>query len=76
MPKLTSTATTPGTADGAVRVPPVPDLTGIDLRTLRRVADPGLAVAVEEVLGDPDGLEITWYSGGEDATGRNAPGRP
>ncbi|MGW1074291.1 hypothetical protein [Streptomyces sp. NPDC002537] len=75
MPKLRSTARA-CPANGGVRVPPVPDLTGVDLRTLRHVTVPGLGAAVEEILLDPGGLEATWYSGGEDATGRRALDRP
>ncbi|MEU2871083.1 hypothetical protein ABZ769_18020 [Streptomyces olivoreticuli] len=74
MPKLKRTAAA-RSADVAERVPTVPDLTGIDLRTLRHTEDPRLATAVEEVLLDPGEFEGTWYSDGSDATGRRAPER-
>jgi hypothetical protein len=78
VPKFTSTAT-PDSSRGAVRMPRAPRVSGhagIDLRTLRRAADPGLAAAVEDVLADPDGLEAVWYSDGGDATGGGIPKRP
>ncbi|MEU5420418.1 hypothetical protein ACFY1P_01495 [Streptomyces sp. NPDC001407] len=69
MPKLKRTAKA-RQAHPAERVPPVPDLTGVDLRTLRTLRhseDLALGAAVEEVLLDPAGIAETWYSGGEDA---------
>ncbi|MGA5134536.1 hypothetical protein ACPCTO_32565 [Streptomyces olivoreticuli] len=74
MPKLKRTAAAVS-ADAAERVPTVPDLTGIDLRTLRHTEDTALGVAVEEVLLDPGEFEGTWYSDGSDATGRRVPER-
>ncbi|WP_116213858.1 hypothetical protein [Streptomyces olivoreticuli] len=74
MPKLKRTAAA-RSAGVAERVPTVPDLTGIDLRTLRHTEDPRLGAAVEEVLLDPGGFEEIWYSGGDDATGGRAPDR-
>ncbi|MFI1799249.1 hypothetical protein ACH427_18125 [Streptomyces sp. NPDC020379] len=74
MPKLKRTATA-HQAHTAERVPPVPDLTGVDLRTLRHTEDPALGAAVEEVLLDPGEFEETWYSSGDDATGGKAPDR-
>ncbi|MEV8479053.1 hypothetical protein [Streptomyces sp. NPDC051173] len=74
MPKLKRTASA-RQAHPVERVPPVPDLTGVDLRTLRHAEDPALGAAVEEVLLDPGEFEETWYSSGEDATGGRAPGK-
>ncbi|MEU1301336.1 hypothetical protein [Streptomyces shenzhenensis] len=57
----------------------LPDLTDVDLRTLRAMADPGLSLAVARVLRSPHELTEAWYSGGdeppwtEDGPGRMFP---
>ncbi|GGU71635.1 hypothetical protein GCM10010275_02340 [Streptomyces litmocidini] len=38
----------------------LPDLTGVDLRTLRFMDDPELAAAVERVLWHPQELADSW----------------
>lgn len=47
----------------------LPDLTGVDLRTLRFMDDPDLAAAVERVLWHPQELGESWYEGSEDGPG-------
>ncbi|MFC9592713.1 hypothetical protein ACFTUC_23350 [Streptomyces sp. NPDC056944] len=49
----------------------LPDLTAVDLRTLRFMDDPELAAAVERVLWDPQELEPSWFveSGGDKVDG-------
>ncbi|MFI9151884.1 hypothetical protein [Streptomyces sp. NPDC053367] len=44
-----------------VRTAPLPDLTGVDLRTLRTLDDPALAAAVAEALRDAASLRDVWY---------------
>ncbi|MFF8378838.1 hypothetical protein ACF07V_22220 [Streptomyces sp. NPDC015661] len=45
----------------------LPDLTGVDLRTLRFMDDPELAAAVERVLWHPQELGASWFvEGGSD----------
>ncbi|MFD0373376.1 MULTISPECIES: hypothetical protein [unclassified Streptomyces] len=39
----------------------LPDLTGVDLRTLRFMDDPDLAAAVERVLWRPQDLADSWF---------------
>ncbi|MFE1551144.1 hypothetical protein [Streptomyces sp. NPDC058718] len=41
----------------------LPDLNGVDLRTLRFTDDPELVAAVERVLGQPHELGDSWYEG-------------
>ncbi|MER5204402.1 hypothetical protein [Streptomyces sp. NPDC002825] len=41
----------------------LPDLTGVDLRTLRFMDDPDLAAAVERVLWHPQELADSWTEG-------------
>jgi FXSXX-COOH protein len=50
-----------------------PDLTGVDLRTLRAMDDPAVLAAVAGVLADPEGLRRVWYTTGDDDL---IPGRP
>ncbi|MGW4161763.1 hypothetical protein [Streptomyces sp. NPDC004788] len=45
-------------ADGRPRR--LPDLTGVDLRTLRFMDDPDLAAAVERVLWETQDLSDSW----------------
>ncbi|MFI8960867.1 hypothetical protein ACIGO8_02030 [Streptomyces sp. NPDC053493] len=44
----------------------LPDLTGVDLRTLRFMDDPDLAAAVERVLWHPQELADSWQEGAGD----------
>ncbi|WP_367320863.1 hypothetical protein [Streptomyces sp. HUAS ZL42] len=54
-----------GPGEDAGRTAPLPDLTDVDLPTLRALDDPGLMAAVDRVLeGTPDSKEI-WYVGSE-----------
>ncbi|MEV4949478.1 hypothetical protein [Streptomyces sp. NPDC053755] len=48
----------------AGRLPHLPDLTTVDLRTLRSLDHPGLAAAVERVLRRPAELAESWVEGG------------
>ncbi|MGW2300253.1 hypothetical protein [Streptomyces sp. NPDC001809] len=49
----------------------LPDLTGVDLRTLRLLDDPELVAAVERVLWNPQELGESWYEdSGEGSGGR------
>ncbi|GAA3146439.1 hypothetical protein GCM10010521_36990 [Streptomyces rameus] len=51
-----------------------PDLTDVDLRTLRAMDHPAVLAAVAGVLADPEGLRRVWYTtGGDDGI---APGGP
>jgi hypothetical protein len=59
--------------DDAVRTAPLPDLTGVDLRTLRSLDDPALAAAVDLVLRGSAGLRDVWYV---DSEGEMSPGEP
>ncbi|WP_171167007.1 hypothetical protein [Streptomyces sp. I05A-00742] len=63
MPKHRN-AVASGPAGGAGAAPPLPDLRGVGLRSLRGLQDPGLAAAVESTLRRPAELEETWYSSG------------
>ncbi|MGK5642104.1 hypothetical protein ACSNOK_27885 [Streptomyces sp. URMC 126] len=63
MPKHRNAAA-PGPAGGAGAAPPLPDLSGVGLRGLRRLRDPGLTAAVDSTLRRPDELDETWYSSG------------
>ncbi|MGW3957774.1 hypothetical protein ACWEKM_44485 [Streptomyces sp. NPDC004752] len=40
----------------------LPDLTGVDLRTLRAMDDPGLIAAVDHVLRGSVDFQEVWYS--------------
>ncbi|MGW6390704.1 hypothetical protein ACWFR1_09370 [Streptomyces sp. NPDC055103] len=64
---LQHTKRVPG-VDGAGERPwHLPDLNGVDLRTLRFTDDPGLVAAVERVLGHPQELGASWFvEGGSD----------
>ncbi|MGW6567942.1 hypothetical protein [Streptomyces sp. NPDC054975] len=42
--------------------PHLPDLTAVDLRTLRDMADPELVAAVDRVLGRVAELGESWFS--------------
>ncbi|MEU5920241.1 hypothetical protein ACWEPZ_09580 [Streptomyces sp. NPDC004288] len=56
-----------GADRGGARPRGLPDLTGVDLRTLRFMDDPALVAAVERVLGDPRELGASWFvEGGGD----------
>lgn len=50
--------------DSVVGMPSLPDLTGVGLRSLRGMRDPGLAAAVRSALRRPAELGETWYSSG------------
>jgi hypothetical protein len=41
---------------------PLPDLTDVDLRTLRAMEDPGLMVAVDQVFMGSQEFKEIWYS--------------
>ncbi|MFE8943086.1 hypothetical protein ACWDZ8_45365 [Streptomyces sp. NPDC003233] len=43
----------------------LPDLTGVDLRTLRAMDDPGLTALVDEVLASAQRCGEVWYTGGD-----------
>ncbi|MEU6575377.1 hypothetical protein [Streptomyces sp. NPDC046805] len=51
------------TGSGVYVVPTalLPDLTDVDLRTLRAMDDPGLRAAVEQVLHDAAWFREVWY---------------
>ncbi|MFC9925454.1 FxSxx-COOH cyclophane-containing RiPP peptide [Streptomyces sp. NPDC127190] len=51
-----------GLGEHAVRAVVPPDLTDVDLRTLRAMDDPALLAAVAGVLADPEGLGRVWYT--------------
>ncbi|MEU0695146.1 hypothetical protein ABZ349_14330 [Streptomyces niveus] len=56
----------PGTAgqvSGISGNPVLPDLTGVDLRTLQGLDDAALTAAVEDVLRCPDSLTDLWKDG-------------
>ncbi|MFC5724812.1 hypothetical protein ACFP1Z_32160 [Streptomyces gamaensis] len=65
MPKH-STAADTGPAQPTDRNPPLPDLTGLDLRSLRLLDldEDGLTAAVDSALRQPGELGETWYSDG------------
>ncbi|MEU9999891.1 hypothetical protein [Streptomyces sp. NPDC050848] len=52
-----------GVDRGAGRPPHLPDLTAVDLRTLRFMDDPELAVAVGRVLWHTGDLAESWDEG-------------
>ncbi|MBT2400249.1 FXSXX-COOH protein [Streptomyces sp. ISL-100] len=54
-----------GPGQDAGRSPAVPDLTDLDLRTLRTMDDPGLTEAVGHVLERSRELAEAWWSDGE-----------
>ncbi|MDO0936258.1 hypothetical protein QQY66_32840 [Streptomyces sp. DG2A-72] len=62
-----------GPGEDAGRTAPLPDLTDIDLRTLRAMDDPGLSAAVEQVLCGATEFREVWYGDGE---GGDNPGKP
>ncbi|MBJ6640335.1 hypothetical protein H4K36_25225 [Streptomyces sp. DHE7-1] len=51
----------PGRDSG--RAARLPDLTDVDLRTLRFLDDPALTAAVDRVLRDATGCQQVWHSG-------------
>lgn len=54
-------------AGRAVRRPRrLPDLTGVDLRTLRFMDDPELSAAVDRLLWRPQDLADSWVESGGD----------
>ncbi|MEV0936814.1 hypothetical protein [Streptomyces phaeochromogenes] len=56
-------AADPGRDTGRTVV--LPDLTDVDLRTLRAMNDPGLIAAVDQVLRSSREFGQVWYVGGE-----------
>lgn len=65
-----------GLGEDAEEVVLPPDLTDVDLRTLRAMDDPAVLAAVAGVLADPDGLRRVWYTtGGDDEIMPGRPGR-
>ncbi|MGP4003874.1 hypothetical protein [Streptomyces sp. 8N706] len=68
MPKPRNAMAT-GPDESVSGAPPLPDLTGVDLRTLRETENTGLAAAVEDVMRHPSRLTDLWYEG-EDSKGR------
>ncbi|MFI9719260.1 hypothetical protein ACIHFE_06330 [Streptomyces sp. NPDC052396] len=73
MPKQRNAAT----ADPKDSAPPapLPDLTGVGLRSLRTMADPELTAAVESALRHPAEFGETWYSSGGTVGKRMRAGR-
>ncbi|WP_155056880.1 hypothetical protein [Streptomyces blattellae] len=61
-----------GPGEDAGRTAPLPDLTDVDLRTLRAMDDPGLSAAVEQVLCGATEFREVWYGDGEG--GQSSPG--
>jgi len=57
-------AADPGRDTGRTVV--LPDLTDVDLRTLRAMDDPGLAAAVDQVLGSSREFGEVWYVSPDD----------
>ncbi|MGW7050750.1 FxSxx-COOH cyclophane-containing RiPP peptide [Streptomyces sp. NPDC054887] len=57
-----------GQGRDAGQPPVVPDLTDVDLRTLRTSDDPGLTEAVGRVLDRPGDLAEAWWTGDEPGT--------
>ncbi|MER6524947.1 hypothetical protein [Streptomyces sp. NPDC001508] len=55
-----------GPGDEVARTALLPDLTDVDLRTLRAMDDPELSYAVARVLRSPHELTEAWYSTGDD----------
>lgn len=55
-------------ADSTARTLELPDLTGVDLRTLRHKGDGALDAAVSDVLLHPADYGQTWYSDGASGT--------
>jgi hypothetical protein len=62
----------PGEAVGWAAL--LPDLTDVDLRTLRVMDDPGLTAAVTEVLGRPGVFREVWCAGEDGLEGVDGPG--
>lgn len=56
-----------GQGQDADRTPAVPDLTDVDLRTLRSMDDPALTEAVGRVLDHSGELTEAWWTG-DDST--------
>ncbi|MGW4568807.1 hypothetical protein ACWEN3_42865 [Streptomyces sp. NPDC004561] len=63
-----------GLGEDAGEVAFPPDLTDVDLRTLRAMDDPAVLAAVDAVLADSEGLRRVWYTTGSDD--EIVPGRP
>ncbi len=53
-----------GTARRPSCPPPLPDLTGVDLRTLSTLDDPALTAAVDHVLRNPADFTESWRDDG------------
>ncbi|MER6069938.1 hypothetical protein ACFYZB_14530 [Streptomyces sp. NPDC001852] len=68
-----------GPGEEAGRSVPLPDFTGVDLRTLRAMDDPGLTALVDQVLVAARCRSEIWYTGGDyspvepDLPGRSFP---
>jgi hypothetical protein len=52
----------------------LPDLTDVDLRTLRAMDAPGVLAAVDRVLCEADRFKEVWYVGEDPTVDRAAPG--
>lgn len=64
MPKRTDGASRGPGRQTEAAPPPLPDLTGVSLRTLRTSDDPTVAAAVENALRAPGELARVWRSDG------------
>lgn len=74
VPKRTDgTSRSPG--QESAESPPLPDLTGFDLRTLRTSEDPAVTAAVESTLSRPERLTRVWRSTGSEGHHRPMGGR-
>ncbi|MGP4006244.1 hypothetical protein [Streptomyces sp. 4N124] len=63
-----------GPGEDAGRTAPLPDLTDIDLRTLRAMDDPELSAAVERVLRGSAEFQEVWYGDGDGEISPREPG--
>ncbi|MEU1403469.1 hypothetical protein ABZ471_14090 [Streptomyces sp. NPDC005728] len=62
-----------GPGEDAGRTALLPDLTGVDVASLRAMDDPGLIAAVEHVLHRSGEFHEVWYSGGGEGPQRLFP---
>ncbi|MBL1085415.1 hypothetical protein JK359_26190 [Streptomyces actinomycinicus] len=62
-----------GPGEDAGRTEFLPDLTGVDLASLRAMDDPVLVAAVERVLSGTGEFQEVWYSGSGEGLRRSFP---